>query len=526
MLLKVNGIEKQYNSEVLFSDISFTVDEKQKIAFVGKNGVGKSTILKIIADIKKPDSGLIEVSKGKKVSYLPQDIEEDVSGIEYIQNSKDGPFMDHVLYPILNGFSLNEDLINRKVNTLSGGQKTKILLARFMLERSDILLLDEPTNNLDVPSLIFLEELLAQSKKAMIIVSHDLFFLNRICNKVFELKNETLNIEGGTYGDYMERKQKEFERQKISYKTQQEKIQQIQKNIKTLQDKGDDIENFEVTDNAKKESDYKKGKATAGQRRTKVFKTKLSKIEKIEKPYDEGSLEIEINPKNISGDLRVEFEDVVSGYSKKEEFPTFSFELKFGKKMCLLGENGVGKSTILKTILGLQKEISGKRLIADGVFFGDLMQQHEKADRSLTPLELFQKETKKDKETGVYMLKKIGLKEEAINQKIKNLSSGTRARLLFAIFSAQGVNFLILDEPTNHLDMEVVQSLKDMLSKYKGAVILVSHNRWFLKDLHIDNFYLVTKESVNRIKDFDTYISDNKEKAKKLVQKLKKIIQM
>ena len=188
MLVSVQSLEKRYGSETVFSNISFTIDEGHRIALVGKNGAGKSTIMKIIAGREEPDSGSVVITKGKSVAYVPQEVKLDDprTGVEYIRSDTDIP--PHMFVPVLNGLGLSEDIANRKLTEMSGGQQSKILLTRFLLEPSDVLLLDEPTNNLDIPSLLWIEKYLVSSKKAMIIISHDVVFLDTVATRVISLK--------------------------------------------------------------------------------------------------------------------------------------------------------------------------------------------------------------------------------------------------------------------------------------------------------------------------------------------------
>ena len=283
MLASIKGIYKQYDSEILFSNISFVIEEGHKIALVGRNGIGKSTLMKIIAGIEKPDNGSVTLSDGRTLAYLPQEIpiEETKTGIEYIQAGTD--FMPHQFLPILQGLGVKEEVLDQPVNTMSGGQQTKILLTRFLLQPADILLLDEPTNNLDIPSLLWLELFLAESKKSMLIVSHDLVFLDVVANRVFELSGAGIKCERGTYTNYLDRKKKELEKQRRDYKTYKEKVEQLEGNIKTLQTKHENMEDVEHSDNDKQMRDFKIGSAEKRQSGVSVIKNSLKKIRKNRK---------------------------------------------------------------------------------------------------------------------------------------------------------------------------------------------------------------------------------------------------
>ena len=521
MLLSVNSIEKRYEEDSIFNSVSFNIDEGQKIALVGNNGSGKSTILKILANLENPDFGEVKLSKGRSVAYLPQEIIDiNKTGIEYI--SQDTDLKLHQFISILNGFGLTEKIANQNLNTMSGGQRTKILLTKFLLNKADILLLDEPTNNLDIESILWLEQFLKNSKKAMIIVSHDIVFLDNITNKVFKLEDENLSIEGGTYGDYIKRKEKEFERDMSLWKQYTAEVKRLEANISSIQKRSEEIDKTDVDDKDKIAAGARRDKASGVQKNSKIIKRKLSKMEKVEKPFETEPLVLEIHPKNTEASIEIDIKDLVSGYSDGVKVGPFSSRVVLKNKICFLGENGAGKSTILKTIYGDLKEIEGEVNITEGVKFGDLMQQHERADRNENVFNFFQNQTKFDLEKTTNALKKVGFNEKSMKHKISTISSGMRARLLFAIFSATGVNVLILDEPTNHLDMDAVRALKDLLKRYMGIVILVSHNRWFLEGLEIDFYYNVENGAVKKIDDFDEYLDSIKKRAEQMVTKLKR----
>ncbi len=524
MLLSVQSLEKRYGSEVVFSDISFTLDEGHKVALVGKNGAGKSTIMKIISGGEEPEAGSVTVTGGRKIAYLQQEVKQsdERTGIEYIQDGID--LQPHQFFPILEGLGVPQKVAEQKLVDMSGGQQTKILLTRFLLEPSDILLLDEPTNNLDIPSLLWLERFLASSKKTMIIISHDLVFLNTVANRVFELKDGSLTVERGTYGDYIERKKKEFARQMKEYALYLQKVRQLEQAKRNLQSKGEKIDTIEASDSDKMAADAVRDRASAGQSGVKAIERRIQRLEKVEKPFEEDPFMLNIRARNTDGDIEITAKDVVAGYEDGVHIGPVSFTVKIGNRVCMMGMNGAGKSTLLKTITGVLKPLDGAVTVTDGVLFGDLMQQHERADRDEKSIDFFIHQTGSDHERGMHMLKQSGFTDQMIQQRIEGLSSGMRARLLFAVFMALGVNVLILDEPTNHLDIEAVAALKEMLKVYTGTVLLVSHNRWFLEEMKIDVFYDIADGSVQRIKDFDGYIAEANTRAERMVKRLKRVI--
>ncbi len=535
MLLSVQSLEKQFNAQLLFSGISFTLDEGHKVALVGKNGVGKSTLLKIIAGCESTDGGSVTIAKGKTVAHLPQEIiaGESRTGIAYITapQANGGSVPEHRAYTFLNSLGISKEIAALPLKLMSGGQQSKILLTRFLLEDADIFLLDEPTNNLDIPSLIWLESFLKESKKTLIIVSHDLYFMDAVTNRVFVLTEKTIQAQRGSYTDYLQRQEKEYLRQKEMHERQQKEILRLEEQVSATKEKSEKIDKTEVRDSDKRAAGWSRDRASSSQGRAKALSRRLKKLDRIEKPFEEETFAMRVHSKDIESDVAIVADQVVVGYKDTElpaqhttEVGPFSFELKIGTRVCFMGENGVGKSTVLRSIIGMHKPLSGTITVSEGVTFGDLMQQHERADRSCTAVELFTRETGTDTEKAFHMLKKYGLPEHALHQTVGKLSSGTRARTLFAIFDTLGVNMLILDEPTNHLDMPAVRALCELLKTYNGAVLLVSHNRWFLEQVHIQQYYEISDGSMNRIKDFEAYLKQVKTKAERIIARLKRSI--
>ena len=523
MLLSVNSLEKRFDSTVLFSGLSFTLEEGHRVALVGKNGAGKSTLMKIIAGKESPSSGTVTIPQGRTVSYLPQEVAdgEERTGIAYIQEGLS--VQPHEFFPVLNGLGISQEVAERSLVSMSGGQQTKILLTRFLLEPSDVLLLDEPTNNLDIPSLLWLETYLASLKKAMVIISHDLAFLDTVANRVIELKNRTITLERGTYSDYITRKEKEFIRDMKAYTQYVQKVQQLERTRKNLQEKGRQIDATDSSDSEKVGVGVRRDRASAGQRGVKALDKRIKRLEVVEKPFEESRFTLPVQARQ-EGDVEIAVSDMVAGYPDGVQVGPVSFTLKLGDRLCLMGMNGAGKSTVLKTIVGSLKPVSGDVAVRAGVLFGDLLQHHERANRDDVVIDFFIHQTNSDTEKAMHMLKQAGFTEQMMQGKIVGLSSGMRARLLFAVFIVLGVNVLILDEPTNHLDIEAVTALKELLKEYKGIVLLVSHNRWFLEDLAVGSYYMITQGEMRRIQDFKEYVAEAQEQARKMVRQMKRIL--
>lgn len=524
MLLSVQKIEKRFGGERVLSDVSFTLDEGHKDALVGKNGAGKSTLMNIIMGIEEPNSGEVSITSGRAIVHLPQEvpIQEGQTGVGYIQDGAD--LQPHQFFPILEGLGVPQHIATQSLSKMSGGQQTKIALTRFLSVESDILLLDEPTNNLDIPALLWLEAFLAASKKAMIIISHDLVFLNNVTNRVLELKNGSLTIERGTYGDYLDRKKKEFDRQMKEYARYTEEVKRIEKSSAAAAKQVEKGDALELSDSDKYIARAGMDKASASQRRAKVMKRRVKRMERVEKPFEEEPFTLSLEARQTEGDIEIALDEVVAGYTDGITLSPTSLTLKMGDRVCLMGMNGEGKSTLLKTITGAIPPVSGAVTKTEGVVVGDMLQQHERADREQKAMRWFIAQTDRSEEEAIYMLKKAGFNEQMMQQKVGGLSSGMRARLLFAVFIALGVNVLVLDEPTNHLDMEAVTALKEMLKKYTGIVLLVSHNRWFLEGLEIGSCYEIANSTIQKIEDIEQYVKTAQERAEGMMQRLKRVL--
>lgn len=524
MLLSVQGVGKRYDGEQVFSDLSFVLDEGHKVALVGRNGAGKSTLLKVIAGLETLDAGDVVVTSGRTVSYLPQEIvwSDGQTGVEYIQSNTD--LLPHQFFPVLAGLGVAQHVADQSIEKMSGGQQSKILLTRFLLEPSDVLLLDEPTNNLDVPALLWLEAFLAASRKSMIIVSHDLMFLDAVTNRVFEIEGGALTVERGTYGDYLERKKKEFDRQMKAYLRYTEEVKRLESSGRSAHHQADRGDSLELSDSDKYIARAGMDRASASQRRANVLKRRIGRMDVVEKPYEDDPFTLALEAQQTDGDIEIVADDLVAGHPDGFSVGPVSFTLKMGDRVCLIGMNGEGKSTILKTLVGILPPLRGGVTVSEGVVLGDLLQQHERADRNMVAIDFFMEQTTCGQERALHTLKRAGFSDQTVRQRIDGLSSGMRARLLFAVFVVLGVNVLLLDEPTNHLDMEAVVALQEMLKTYTGIVLLVSHNRWFLKRVKIDTYYSVGGGSVERVANIDEYIALAKKRAETMTNRMKRIV--
>lgn len=558
-MIKVQKIQKSYGSLAVLSDVSFSLGQGQKVALVGNNGTGKTTLLKILAGLENQDSGNVDISKDVCVGYLPQDTSlsgdesivnylKRVSGIDALEKeieslsadlsdpqkvkhydeirSKyehlDGYSFVHKAKVMLSGFGLDNVGLDCQVSNLSSGQKNKVTLAGILLKGIDLLLLDEPTNNMDIPALVWLEDFLQKSEAVCIVVSHDRRFLDKVAKKVFEIDWHTrsLTVTRGIYSDYLEMVAKRVAGQKKEYRLQQEEIGRLNEQAREKRVDSTMGSRWTPNDNDKFLKGFKRDRAGKSSKVAKSIEKRVEQMDKIEKPIERKPFEIPLRAKADSGTLNVRLIDVVAGYSGSFSIGPLSFELRYGDRVGVMGLNGTGKSTLLKTITGQIVPISGKIEIGSGIRFGNMMQEHETLPRECTLLDFLSGRVCSDQQDSYSKLSKFGFNERQVKLPISTLSPGGRARLLLALFSAQSVNTLVLDEPTNHLDIEALDALEETLKTYQGTVILVSHDRYFLERALLDVTYVLSEGNLIKIPDYKTYVELAEKKAKKLVNLL------
>jgi len=520
-MLKVSNISKSFGTLDILSKVSFTLVEGQKAALVGENGSGKTTLLKILAGLDESDSGTIEKEEGLRVGYLPQDVGlvKDQTIREYF-----GARAEHLISKTLAGLRLENISLDRKLGSLSSGQKTKVVLATMLIDEPDLYLLDEPTNNLDIPALIWLEDYLKNSQAAAVIVSHDRRFLDKVADRVFELDFEThaLKSESGKYSDFLERKRKAVLKQKGEYERQQEEIERLTTEARNKREAEERGRKKKAPDNDKLlrgvKSDNAGKKLTVGAR---VLDKIVERMEKIERVDERKPFSIELQAIHSGGHADIALKDVKVEYKDGFELGSFTIHIGYGKRYGFVGQNGSGKTTLLKLISGELKPDSGEVDIGQAVSFGNLTQEHTNLPADAVVFNFLKEKTGLDTEFIYNILAKYGMSEKNIRGKIGELSPGAQARLLLSLFSALSVNTLLLDEPTNHLDFEAVTALEEVLTDYKGTVILVSHDRYFLEKTRLDFIYLLENGKIERIPDLASYLSSATRDAQKMLKTFK-----
>lgn len=530
MILSCNNISKSFGTDVIIKSCSFNIEDHEKAAIVGINGAGKSTLLKIITRIEPADTGLVTLAKDKTLGYLAQqqnlgsdntiydellsvkqyilDMEKELRSIEKRMNTADGDELENLMKKysdlnhrfemengyaykseitgVLKGLGFSEEDFTLNVNTLSGGQKTRVALGRLLLAKPDIILLDEPTNHLDMESIRWLENYLLNYNGAVLIVAHDRYFLDKIVSKIIELDNGVATVFSGNYTDYAAKKAILRNMKLKEYLNQQREIKHQEDVITKLKQ-------------FNREKSIKRAES-----REKM----LDKIEIVDKPQElNDKMNIKLEPNVVSGN------DVltISGLSKSFDditlFDNINIEIKRGERVALIGNNGTGKTTILKLINGIIEPDSGSIYLGAKVNIGYYDQEHHVLDPDKTIFDEIRDAYPDLNNTQIRnTLAAFLFTNEDVFKYIRDLSGGEKGRVSLAKLMLSNANFLILDEPTNHLDIVSKEILENALNNYTGTVLFVSHDRYFINAAATRIIELSNKTVVNYIGNYDYYL--------------------
>ena len=530
MILSCNNITKTFGTDAILSDCSFHIEEREKAAIVGPNGAGKSTLLKIIMGELPADDGTVTVSKDKTLGYLAQhqnlssdgtiydellSVKKDIIALEekireteqQMKNATDEQLdtlleqytkMNHQfelengyayqseIVGVLKGLGFTEDDFSLPVNTLSGGQKTRVALGKLLLSKPDIILLDEPTNHLDMESIRWLENYLLGYNGSVIIVAHDRYFLDRIVTKIIEIENTHVTVFSGNYTAYADKKKILRNMQLKEYLNQQREIKHQQEVITKLKQ-------------FNREKSIKRAES-----REKM----LDKLEVVDKPAEiNDKMNIELNPSVISGNDVLSVSHLSKAFDDNTLFTDISFDIKRGERVALIGNNGTGKTTILKIINDILPADSGEIKLGSKVTIGYYDQEHHVLDPDKTLFDELQDAYPDLNNTQIRnTLAAFLFTNDDVFKYIRDLSGGERGRVSLAKLMLSNANFLILDEPTNHLDMVSKEILENALNSYTGTVLYVSHDRYFINTTATRIIELVGQTTVNYIGNYDYYI--------------------
>lgn len=530
MILSCNNISKSFGTEVIIKSCSFNIEDHEKAAIVGINGAGKSTLLKIITGIEPADTGLVTLAKDKTLGYLSQqqnlnsdntiydellsvkhyilDMEAQLRRIENQMKSADDEALETLMKKysdlnhefelnngyaykseitgVLKGLGFAEEDFTLNVNTLSGGQKTRVALGRLLLSKPDIILLDEPTNHLDMESISWLENYLLNYSGAVLIVAHDRYFLDKIVSKIIELDNGNATVFSGNYTDYASKKAILRNMQLKEYLNQQREIKHQEEVITKLKQ-------------FNREKSIKRAES-----REKM----LNKMEFVDKPEIlNDKMDIKLEPNVISGNDVLTVDNLTKGFDGTVLFDNICFQIKRGERVALIGSNGTGKTTILKLINGIIPADSGSIYLGAKVNIGYYDQEHHVLDPDKTIFDEIRDAYPDLNNTQIRnTLAAFLFTNEDVFKYIKDLSGGERGRVSLAKLMLSNANFLILDEPTNHLDITSKEILENALNSYTGTVLFVSHDRYFINSTATRIIELANKTVVNYIGNYDYYL--------------------
>lgn len=508
--LSVQNLTKYYGANKIFQNISFEVKSGDRVALIGQNGCGKTTIMKIIMGVEEYQGGNIYLRKGARLGYLDQipEYEEGITTLEVLQSAFDdidqirrkmkyleeqfqvlkdsalekaidsygklteqyelsgGYEIDTKINRITEGLQINDTMKNMSFHLLSGGEKTRVILAKILLEEPDIMLLDEPTNHLDLSSIEWLEGFLKEYQGAVFIISHDRYFLDSIANMIYELEFDHISVYHGNYSYYVLEKERRFLLEFKNYQNQQKKIAQMEEQIKRYRIWG------QMRDSEKM---FK---------RAKELEKRLEKIEVLDRPIlEKRKMRLNQNDINRTGKIVLEIQNLSKAFDEKPLLECVDISIFYQDHACILGKNGGGKSTLLKMILGELEPDQGVIKYGSQLKIGYLPQHVIFEDEDLTLLEHFSRAHDITTGEARSQLAKVLFFQEDVHKKIKHLSGGEKSRLRLCSLTFQRVNFMILDEPTNHLDITSREVLEDTLSEFEGTILFVSHDRYFINKI-------------------------------------------
>lgn len=519
MLLNVNNVTKLINDKIILKDISFRIYNKEKIGLVGRNGIGKTTLLKTLTGDTDYDNGNIKYYGN--IGYLPQDLKfsEDITVYDFIKKISDGKNT----LEIISKFNLKK-VENHKISTLSGGEKTKLYLAKIATEKPDLLILDEPTNHLDFDSIVWLERFINNYNGSALIVTHDRYFLDKTVSKIFELEDKKIKVYSGNYSFYVEEKKIEHQKELDEYIKYTKEKKKLEMAAVKQMDRANKY-------NSMSKDDFQRHKAAKIAKRSKAIVSRVNQLEVKKKPKEYKKINIKFeNINDKSKDILVRGVKVSKSYDRVL-FNNIDFEIRRNKRIAILGDNGVGKSTLLKGIIN-KVELQGNINISSSAKIGYFSQELENLDNETTILE----EIKRINNDESYIRTLLGcmlFRRDDVYKTIKNLSLGEKVRVIFLKLVLGENNLLILDEPTNFLDTETREIIEDALLDFNGSIVFVSHDRYFINKMAQEIWELKNNDLIKYLGGYDYYCEkkknsknnniDDKEKILKLEMKLSEL---
>ncbi|WP_347980575.1 ABC-F family ATP-binding cassette domain-containing protein [Limosilactobacillus allomucosae] len=531
LLLQTNNVERRFGSDVLFHNMNMQIQEHGRTALVGRNGAGKTTFLKIIAGLTEPDEGTVTHARDLTIGYLAQN--QGLDSQNSIWTELDSVFaplheMERQLHElenqlgtltpkatdyqdvlasydrlseqfkkqggyeyasrmrgVLHGFGFDEAMYDTSVNALSGGQKTKLALAKILLQSPNLLILDEPTNHLDMGVLSWLEDYLKSYQGALLIVSHDRYFLDRVVTDVYDLDNHTLIHYTGNYTQFVTHKRERLQAEWKHYEQQQKEIAKL--------------EDF-VNRNIVRASTTKRAQARRKQ---------LEKMDRLERPTtDDSSIHFQFHSDHASGNEVLDVDELNIGYQDQKLAGPLSFKVRKGQRVGIIGPNGIGKSTLLKTLLKKIPKLSGTIKFGANLEIGYYDQEQQQLHPEKTVLEEVWDDHPEVSEKDIRsLLGSFLFVGDDVYKPVSALSGGEKARLELTKLSFMPINFLILDEPTNHLDIDSREVLETAINEFDGTVLFISHDRYFLNQVATDILYMTAHNMTHYEGNYDDYLT-------------------
>lgn len=530
--INISKVSKSYGFNKVLNEFDLEVKTNQKVALIGQNGCGKSTLFNLIAGIEKPDQGQISIRKEATIGLLTQTppvVENDITVKDIITKDlkpifkmqqelldlehqmtnttnldkllkKYGKLRDKYEFlggyeiktkvsKICNGFKIKENMLDRVFNTLSGGEKTIVQLASLMINEPSILLLDEPTNHLDIETLEWFEDYLKNYKGTIIISSHDRYFLDEVATKTVLIERGKSEIFHGNYTYYQTENENRIMNEFKDFKNQQKQIEAMKASIKRLQEYG--------------RLAFPGGESFF--KRAASIQKRLDKIKLLEKPETKKEIPLDFKINGRSGKDVLVADDLGIIVGDKVILDGVDLYVKYGDKVCLMGKNGSGKSTFIKALLGIIKPNQGQIKLGSNVSIGYIPQEIKFDNPNATILDIARKNFEGNETTLRASLAKFLFYGENVFKRVNSLSGGEKVRLkLFELIQAKA-NFLILDEPTNHIDIDTKELLEEALSEYKGTILFISHDRYFINKLAQKIIYIENKQFKEYIGNYDNY---------------------
>lgn len=522
-LLHVDNLYKGFSGETLFKNISFSIDEKDKIGVIGINGAGKTTLIKMLLEEEENDvdpstnqRGTISKKGNLRIGYLSQNINlnyentvfdelmlvfgsvlEDYKKIQELSfrinlepdnfdkimeelavvttryEQEEGYAIEYKVKQILNGLSVQEDLWKQKIGDLSGGQKSRVALGKILLEEPELLILDEPTNHLDLVAIEWLEKFLKDYNKAIMVVSHDRYFLDNVVGRIFEIEGHTLKTYKGNFTEYTIQKEVYLSGAMKAFEKEQEKIKQMEEYIRRY-------------------------KAGIKSKQARGRESLLNRMEKMENPVvNVRKMKLKFDIDRPSVDRVLKIQNLSKSYDGKKIFQNLNLEIFRGERVGIIGKNGVGKSTLLKIINGTEKADSGVVTIGEKVTIGYYDQNHKGLDEKASILNEFMFNYPMSEEDVRRLAGGFLFPEEDVFKIIGSLSGGEKARVTLMKLILKKANFLVLDEPTNHLDIYSREVLEEALEDYQGTILIVSHDRYFLEGI-VNTIYEIIENGAEK----------------------------